>query len=114
MDAKSRIQEEKLQNILFPKKSNKEFKITIRFQKHLSKKYEEALALARKNKFFMEEGEGNHYKVYVSYYPDDVDDLYRVFELVKEFEATKIYLNNKMIPYTQDLWLFLMWFYRVQ
>ena len=36
MDAKKRIEEEKLFNILNPKKANSAFKITIRFQKHLS------------------------------------------------------------------------------
>ena len=58
MDARQLIQEEKLQNILNPRKANKEFKITIRFQKHFSKNFEKALELARKNKYFMEEGDG--------------------------------------------------------
>lgn len=114
MIAKQKIQEEKLFNILNPKKANKDFKITIRFQKHLTRKYEEAAALAKKNKYFLEEGEGDYYKIYVSFYPEDVEDLYNIFELVKDQETTKIYLNNKLIPYIQDLWLFLMWFYKIK
>jgi len=114
MSAKKKIEEEKLFNILNPKKANSTFKITIRFQKHLSKKYEEAVELAKKNKFFMEEGTGDFYKIYVSFFPDDVEELYKIFELVKNQESTKIYLNNKSIPYIQDLWLFLMWFYRIK
>lgn len=114
MDARKKIQEEKLYNILNPKKSNRDFKITIRFQKHLSKNYEKALELAKNNKYFLEEGAGDFYKVYVSFYPENVEDLYEIFELVKEHETTKIYLNNKLIPYIQDLWLFLMWFYRIK
>ena len=114
MNAKEKIQEEKLFNILNPKKSNTEFKITIRFKKHLSKKFEQALQLAKKNKYYMEEGENNNYKVYVSFYPEDVEELYEIFELVKDNESTKIYLNNKSIPYLQDLWLFLMWFYKIK
>jgi len=113
MDARLKIQEEKLFNILNPKEANKTFKITIRFQKSPTRKYEQALDLAKKNKYFMEEGQGDFYKVYVSFFPGDVDHLYEIFELVKEHEATRIYLNNKHIPYIQDLWLFLMWFYRV-
>jgi len=113
MDAKNRIQEEKLFNILNPKKANKEFKITIRFQKHLTKKYEQAALLARENKYFMEEGQGEFYKIYVSFFPENVEELYRIFELVKDQETTRIYLNNKLIPYIQDLWLFLMWFYKI-
>jgi hypothetical protein len=114
MEARSKIQEEKLFNILNPRQANKEFKITIRFQKHLSKNYQKAVELARRNKYFMEEGTGDFYKIYVSFYPDDVDELYEIFELVKEQESTRIYLNNKLIPYIQDLWLFLMWFYKIK
>jgi len=114
MNARQQIQEEKLQNILNPRQSNKEFKITIRFQKNYSKNFEKALALARKNKYFLEEGEGDFYKAYASFYPGDVEELFNLFELVKERETTKIYLNNKSIPYIQDLWLFLMGFYRVK
>ena len=114
MNARQQIQEEKLQNILNPRQSNKEFKISIRFQKHYSKNYEKALVLARGNKYFMDEGEGDFYKAYASFYPADVEELFNLFELVKELETTKIYLNNKSIPYIHDLWLFLMWFYRVK
>jgi hypothetical protein len=114
MDTRQQIQEEKLQNILNPRQANREFKITIRFQKHYSKNFEQALALARKNKYFLEEGEGDFYKAYASFFPSEVEDLFSLFELVKEHESTKIYLNNKSIPYIQDLWLFLMWFYRIK
>lgn len=114
MDARKKIQEEKLYNILNPKRANKEFKITIRFQKQLTNKYEKAVELARQNKYFLEEGTGTFHKIYVSFYPEDVEELFRIFELVKEQETTKIYLNNKLIPYIQDLWLFLLWFYRVK
>jgi len=114
MDAMTKIQEEKLFNILNPKRANKEFKITLRFQKHLTKTYEKAVELAKKNKYFLAEGEGNFYKIYVSFYPEDVENLYEIFELVKDQKTTKVYLNNKLIPYIQDLWLFLMWFYKVK
>lgn len=114
MDAKTIIQEEKLFNILNPKSANKEFKITLRFQKHLTKNFQEAVRLAQQNPTFLEEGEGDFYKVYVSFYPHQVEELYQLFELIKEQETTRIYLNNKLIPYIQDLWLFLMWFYRIK
>ncbi len=114
MDARKKIQEEKLSNILSPKQANKEFKITLRFRKHLSKKYEKAVELAKANPHFLEEGEGDFYKIYVSFTPADVEKLFEIFELVKDQEYTRMYLNNKLIPYIQDLWLFLMWFYRVK
>ena len=114
MNARKKIQEEKLFNILNPKQANKDFKLTLRFQKHLTKKYEKAAALAKTNKYFLEEGEGDFHKIYVSFYPEDVENLFEIFELVKDQENTKIYLNNKLIPYIQDLWLFLAWFYKVK
>jgi hypothetical protein len=114
MNARQLIEEEKLQNILNPRKANREFKITVRFQKHLSRNFEKALELARRNRYFMEEGGGEQYKAYASFYPADVEELFRLFELVKDHETTKIFLNNKAVPYIQDLWLFLLWFYRIK
>ena len=114
MNTRQKIDEEKLQNILNPKKSNQSFKITIRFQKHLSKNFEKALSLARKNPDFMEEGCDEFQRYYVSFTPENVEELHQLFELVREQESTKMYLNNKLVPYIQDLWLFLMWFYRIK
>ncbi len=114
MNARQLIEEEKLQNILNPRKANREFKITIRFQKRLSKNFVRALELAKKNSYFMEEGEGDFYRAYASFYPADVEEMFNLFELVKDQETTKIYLNNKAVPYIHDLWLFLFWFYRVK
>jgi hypothetical protein len=114
MDARKKIEEEKLSNILNPRGANREFKITVRFQKHLTKKYEQAVLLARQNPSFMEEGEGDFHRIYVSFFPREVEALYEIFELVKDQETTRLYLNNKLIPYIQDLWLFLMWFYRIK
>lgn len=114
MNARQMIEVEKLQNILNPRQSNREFKVTIRFQKSLTKNFEKALDLARRNPYFMEEGEGDYYKAYASFYPENVEELHELFELVKDRDTTKIFLNNKAIPYVQDLWLFLLWFYRIK
>jgi|GEM_PF-510587 len=107
------FQEEKLQNILDPKSTNKKFKVSLRIRYHSSPQYRQAVELARKSKFFLEEGTGNAASVYVSFYPEDVDNLYTIFELVKDLGNTQIFLNDKNIPYIQELWLFLLWFYKV-
>jgi len=114
MNGVARINQEKLDNILNPRIANRSFKITIRFEKHLSKQFEEALALAHKNETFIEEDIAGTVRYYVSFQPADVDRLYELFERVKEQESTVLFLNNRRIPYIQDLWLFLMWFYRVR
>lgn len=114
MNGVERIDQEKLNNILNPKSANRSFKITVRFERHLSKRFEEALALARGNESFIEEEVAGTVRYYASFQPADVDSLYELFEKVKEQETTVLFLNNKRIPYIQDLWLFLMWFYRVR
>ncbi len=114
MNGVARINQEKLDNILNPRIANRSFKITVRFEKHLSKTFEEALALAQKSDTYIEEDVAGTVRYYVSFLPEDVDKLYSVFERVKEQESTVLFLNNKRIPYIQDLWLFLMWFYRVR
>lgn len=114
MNSAARIDQEKLDNILNPRSANRSFKITVRFEKHLSRKFEEALTLARQSDSFLEEETAGTVRYYVSFRPADVDRLYEIFELVKEQESTVLFLNNKRIPFIQDLWLFLMWFYRVR
>jgi hypothetical protein len=112
MNAKKKIEEEKLFNILNPRKANMDFKITIKFQKYFSPNFEKAVVLAKKNKYFMGEGEGDYYKLYASFYPEDTQELHQLFDLVHKDKNTEIYLNNKRVPYIHDLWLFLMWFYK--
>lgn len=114
MDVKTIIEKEKLDNILNPARANREFKITVRFKKFSSDKFEQACELAKKNSFYLEEGEGESKRFYASFLPDNVQGLFELFELVKNRETTTIFINNKQIPYIQDLWLFLMWFHLVE
>lgn len=116
MNAKKIIEEEKLINILHPPKVNREFKITIRFQKYPIKKVDQAFELAQKNPYFLVdgEGEGDSQKVYASFYPRDAQALHELFDLVGDRETTRLYLNNKLVPYVQELWLLLMWFYTIK
>lgn len=126
MNAKKIIEEEKLINILHPPKVNREFKITIRFQKYPIKKVDQAFELAKKNPYFLVDGdgdgdgggggesEGDFQKVYASFYPRDAQALHELFDLVGDRETTRLYLNNKLVPYVQELWLLLMWFYTIK
>jgi hypothetical protein len=114
MNAKKKIEEEKLMNILNPPTVNREFKITIRFQKYSLKKVDHAFELAQKNPYFLEEDQGDSQRVYVSFYPQDAEALQEMFNLVHDRETTRLFLNNKSIPYIQELWLLLMWFYKIK
>lgn len=112
MDVIKKIEEEKLFNILNPRQANNKFKITIKFQKHMSQNFERAATLAKQNRYFIEEGNGDLKKFYASFYPQEAQQLHDLFDLVHQHKKTEIFLNNKRIPYIHDLWLFLMWFYR--
>ncbi len=114
MDARRQIEAEKLANILNPRDANQQFKITVRFEKNPTRSFPRALEIARRNRFYLTEGSGDATRHHASFLPEDVEDLYELFELVKEFETTRITLNHKPIPYIHDLWLFLMWFHRVR
>lgn len=114
MNIKTKIEEEKLMNILHPPKVNREFKITVRFQKHPINMVDHAFELAKENPFFLVEGEGDYQRVYASFYPRDAAALHQLFNLVAEREKTRFYLNNKLVPYIQELWLLLMWFYTIK
>ncbi len=113
MNYKEQLIQEKLENILNPHKTSLNFKITFQFSPCSHRNFEQALQEAKKNPFFAEEATGNSIRYYASFYPQQAEAAYRLFELVKEFEGITFFINNKRIPYIQDLWLFLFWFYRI-
>ena len=46
--------------------------------------------------------------------PADVEDLFALFTLVHDSETTEVLVNHKRLPYGHQLWLPLMWFYRIK
>jgi hypothetical protein len=106
--------EEKLADILYPSTKAREFKITLVFRYRLSPDYEKAVGLAKKNPTYKEEGDGEWTRHSATFTPSEVDDLFVLFNLVHEWEGTEVLVNHKRIPYGQQLWLPLMWFYRIK
>jgi len=106
--------DEKLDSILHPSTQAKEFKITLRFGHKLSPHYERAVELAKKNPTYREEGAGEWVRHSATFCPEDVEELFELFNLVHEWESTEVLINHKRIPYGHQLWLPLMWFYRVK
>jgi hypothetical protein len=107
-------QEAKLESILQPRDHAPQFKVTIEFGYKTSPNYEKAVDLARRNPTYYEEGEGEWIRHSATYTPEDVEDLFELFNLVHEWEKTEVLVNHKKIPYGHQLWLPLMWFYRVK
>lgn len=106
--------EEKLDSILHPSTTAKTFKITLEFGYKTSPNYKKAVDLAKKNPTYKEEGDGEWTRHSATYTPAEVEELFRLFALIHEWQNTEVLVNHKRIPYGHQLWLPLMWFHRVK
>ena len=106
--------EEKLADILHPSTKAKEFKITLEFGYRLSPDYRKAVDLAKKNPAYTKKGIGEWVRHSATFTPSQADDLFALFNLVHEWDTTEVLVNHKRIPYAHQLWIPLMWFYRIR
>ncbi len=113
-DYRKIVEQEILEDILLEGRKKRKFKITVSFRENLSKKFKEALEMIKTEKTFYTEGEGRYKRYFVSYYPEDVEKLHKLWELINTFPSTKVYVNNYELPYAQSLWLLLFWVYRIR
>jgi hypothetical protein len=104
----------KLDSILHPHTQAKTFKVTIEFGQKISPNYEKAVDLAKRNPTYRKEGQGEWVRHQATYTPAEVEELFELFNLVHEWEDTEVLVNHKKIPYGHQLWLPLMWFYRIK
>jgi hypothetical protein len=105
---------DQLDDILHPATEAKSFRITVVFGRRVHSNYASAVDLAKRNPTYREEGEGDWIRHSAVYTPAEVEDLFRLFNLVHEWETTEILVNHKRLPYGHQLWLPLMWFYRIR
>jgi len=112
--AQDRATQEKLEDILAPSTKAKSFRITVVFGYKMTPDYEKAVALAKRNPTYKVEGEGEWVRHSAVYTPAEVEDLFALFSLVHDWETTDVLVNHKKIPYGHQLWLPLMWFYRIK
>lgn len=106
------FQDEKLRHILDGDKANREFAITVCIPRHATAMCDQAIAMARRSPSYREIGADDAWRACATYTRREVEELYRLFELVKELPGLRLLLNHRPLPYTQELWLFLMWFQR--
>jgi hypothetical protein len=106
--------DEKLADILHPSPKAKEFKITLVFGHKSSPDYAKAVDLAKRNPAYAKEGSGEWVRHSATFTPAQVEDLFALFSLVHDWEKTEVLVNHKRIPYGHELWLPLMWFYRIR
>jgi hypothetical protein len=105
---------DQLDDILHPNTEAKSFRITVVFGRRIHPNYAQAVELAKRNPTYREEGDGDWIRHSAVYTPAEVEDLFRLFNLVHEWETTEILVNHKRLPYGHQLWLPLMWFYRIR
>ena len=105
---------DKLYEILHPDTQARKFKITLEFGYKTSANYDKAVKLARKNSAYKEEGSGEWIRHSATYTPENVEDLFNLFNLIHQWETTDVLVNHKKIPYAHQLWLPMMWFYRIK
>lgn len=112
--AQNRATQEKLEDILTPSTEAKSFRITIVFGTKMNPDYDKAVSLAKRNPTYKAEGQGEWIRHSAVYTPDEVDDLFELFNVVHDWDTTEVLVNHKAIPYGHQLWLPLMWFYRIR
>ena len=71
--------QEKLEDILTPSTTAKSFRITIEFGYKMSRDYEKAVDLAKRNPTYHVEGEGEWIRHSAVFTKDDVEDLFALF-----------------------------------
>ncbi len=107
-------QKDLLDEILYPSDQAKHFKVTLVFPAKVSASYEKAVELAKKSPTYQSEGSGQGIRHSATYTPDEVEELFALFSLVHDWPETEVLVNHKQLPYGHQLWLPLMWFYRVR
>lgn len=104
---------DKLDTILQPSTQAKEFKVTLEFGYKTSPRYAKAVDLARRMPTYREDGSGEWIKHAATFSPADVEELFQLFNLIHDWDTTEVLVNHKKLPYAHQLWLPLMWFYRI-
>jgi len=106
--------QEKLDDILYPSNAAKSFRITMIFGFRTTPEYKKAVAIAKRNPTYREQGEDEWIRHSAVYTPAEVEELFQLFNLIHDWESTEILVNHKRLPYAHQLWLPLMWFYRIK
>ncbi len=111
---KQTIEQEILEDILTKNRKKRRFKITVCFRENLSDKSKKAVELVSSLKTYFTEGEGEYKYHCAAFFPEDVETLHKLWELINGFEYKKIFVNNYPLPYSQSLWLLLFWINRIK
>jgi len=86
------------------------FSVTLDFPVFGGPDYTRALALARAAAEYRELGAGDRLRHRARFYPQDAVKLRDLFNIVGQFDATEVLIDDRPVPYARELWLPLIWF----
>ena len=86
------------------------FSVTLDFPVFAGPDYSRALALARASAEYRELGAGDRLRHRARFYPQDAVKLRDLFNIVGQFDATEVLIDDRPVPYARELWLPLIWF----
>ena len=103
---------DRMKEILYPKRYNPSFSVTLVFPPDKSPHYSEAIEIAKISPYYYTTGEDRFLRHYAKFDVSQVETLYHLHELLETFKnAYEVYINDKMLPYARGLWLPLMWIF---
>ncbi len=108
------VENEILEDILLEGRKKRRFKITVCFRENLTEKSKKAVEIVSSRDKYYTEGKGRFLYHCASFFPEEVEELHSLWELIANFEYKKILINNYHLPYSQSLWLLLFWLYRIR
>jgi hypothetical protein len=86
------------------------FSISLEFETFAGPDFQNAIAMARSAAEYRELRTGDQVRHRVRFYPQDVEKLRDLFEIVGRFDSTDVLVDDRPVPYARELWLPLMWF----
>ena len=102
-----------IQDILFPYLSTKDPVITIQFgvPKNKEEEWREAVSFASAHNSYSKKIVGKLAKHRIEFKPDQVWEIYQMYQMLEKSPHLEILLNGQKLPYAATLWLPLLWFY---
>ena len=101
----------RMKEILYPKRYKPPFSITIIFAPDKSSNYKKAIEIAKISPHYHTTGEGRFLRHYAKFDVSQVETLFELAQLLEDFKSYEVWVNDKPLPYGRGLWLPLMWIF---
>ena len=85
------------------------FSLTLSFPRFDGPAFEQAVALAKASRQYLEIGAGADFRVRARFQPEDASALRDLYQLVGGVPGTDVLIDDRPVPYARELWLPLFW-----